>query len=133
MREQFYKIKELHKGVPFNLHRHMLSIKHNTVLIVINIRRILEAPWTVIDCNRNNSVILSGRMVHSARITLIFHTQQAFWIAALFCIFCCCNGFWIFLRFRQIDGNINGAIRTVHCPFSVFFNTVTADIITVLT
>ena len=32
-----HKIKQLHKNRPANLHRHMLSVKYDTVLIVINI------------------------------------------------------------------------------------------------
>ena len=48
MRELPYKVQKLVKGCLFNLHRHMLRIKHNAVLIIIYIRGILESPGTVV-------------------------------------------------------------------------------------
>ena len=99
VREQFYKVKELHKGVSLDLHGHMLSVEHNAVLIVVHIRGILEAPAAVIDGDGDDPVIFSGRMVQTACVSLILHTEKTFRIAALLCIFSCCDGFRIFFRF----------------------------------
>ena len=63
MRELFDKIKQLDKGLALDLHRSMFSVEHDTVLIVVDIRRILESPLAVIDRDRNDAVILSGRVI----------------------------------------------------------------------
>ena len=58
----------------------MLGIKHDAVLVIIYIRRILEAPLAVINSHRNNAVILSGRVVDTTGIALIFTAEQTFGI-----------------------------------------------------
>ena len=126
------KIKKLAECAVFNFHGNMPGIKHNTMLIVIHIGRILESPTAVLDRNRNNPVVLSGRMIDAAGISFIFHTQQTFGISALFCIFGRRNGFRIFLRFGKIDGNIHLTIRSLGFPFHIFCNSVAADIVAVL-
>ncbi|CDC07299.1 unknown [Lachnospiraceae bacterium CAG:364] len=133
MRKQLNKIKKLHKSISFNFHWYMLSVKYDTVFIIINIRRILKSPLAFIDCNRNNSVVFSCRMVQSSGISFIFYTELAFRISACFCIFCSCNGFRVFFWFGKVNGNINGSIRAFHCPFLVLFNTIAANIVAVLT
>ena len=57
MRELFDKIKQLDKGLALDLHRSMFSVEHDTVLIVVDIRRILESPLAVIDRDRKDAVI----------------------------------------------------------------------------
>ena len=99
MRKQFYKVKELYKSVPLDFHRDMLSVKHDAVFIVIYIRGILESPPTLIDGDRYDPVVFSGRMVQAACVSLVLHAEKAFGIAALFCVFSRCNGFWVFFRF----------------------------------
>ena len=54
MRKLADKIKQLSECSPLDLHWDMLAIEHDTVLIVIHIRRILEAPLAVIDRDRDN-------------------------------------------------------------------------------
>jgi len=132
MRKQFYEIKQFDKGVSINLHRSMLAVEHDAMLIVIYIWRILEAPWCIVDRDRNDSVILSCRMIDTTCISFILRTKETFWIAACFRIFCCCDRFWIFFRFGKINGNINFAIRAVYFPFLIFLYTIAANIVAVL-
>ena len=100
MRELLYEIKQLTEGRMLNLHRHMLRVKYDAVLIIIYIRRILEAPATLIHRNADNAVVVSCRMVQAACIAFILHTEQAFWVSALLCQLRCRNGLWILLRLR---------------------------------
>ena len=72
MWKQFYKIKQFNECISLNFHWRMLEVKHNTMLIVIYIRRILESPRSIIDCDRNNPVILPCRMINTSRISFIF-------------------------------------------------------------
>ena len=76
------KIQQLAEAGPVDLHGDMLSVEYNTMLIIINIGRVLHSPRTVIDCDWNDSVILSCRMICAACISLIFRTKQTFGIAA---------------------------------------------------
>ena len=92
MRKQFYKVEQLDKRVSFNFHRRMLEIKHNTVFIIIYIGRILKSPWTVVDGNGDDPVVLSGRMIDAARIPFVLRTEKTFWIAAGFRVLCRCDG-----------------------------------------
>ena len=84
VRELLHKIEKLDKRVMLNLHRNVLAVKHDAVLIVINIRRILESPLVSLNRHRDNPVVLSCRMVYASRIPLIFHAELALGISALF-------------------------------------------------
>ncbi len=110
----------------------MLSVKHDTMLVIIYIRGILESPSAVIDRNRNNSVILPCRMVQASRIPLVLHTEQTLGITDRFCILRRRNRLGILFRLGKVDGNVNLSIRGIYLPLHILFHTVTADIITVL-
>ena len=79
--ELLYKIQKLSEGIVIDSHRGVLSIKHNTMLIIVNVRGVLEAPFAVVYCNGNNSVVLSGWEVKSACIPLALLTKHALRIA----------------------------------------------------
>ena len=133
MRKQFYKIKQFNECISLDFHWSMLAVKHNAMLIVIHIRRILESPRSIIDCDRNNSVVLPCRMINTSRISFIFRAKKTFRIASGFYIPCRGNCFWIFFRFGQIDGNINLTVWTVYLPLLILLYAISADIIAVLT
>ena len=133
MRKQFYKIKQFNECISLDFHWSMLAVKHNAMLIVIHIRRILESPRSIIDCDRNNSVVLPCRMINTSRISFIFRAKKTFRITSGFYIPCRGNCFWIFFRFGQIDGNINLTVWTVYLPLLILLYAISADIIAVLT
>ena len=83
MGKLFDKVKQLSECRLINFHRHMLSVKHDAVLIIVHIWGILESPLTVIDGNGNDSVVIPGRMIGPPRISHVLHAQLAFGIAAL--------------------------------------------------
>ena len=126
-----HKIQKFSKRCTLNLHWCMTGIEHDAVLVVIHIWRILEIPLTVVDRHRNDSVVLSCRVIYTTRITFIFFAKLAFWICTLLCILCCCNCLWIFLRLRKIDRNIECSKLCICCPLLIFFDTLSADIIAV--
>ena len=126
-----HKIQKFSKRCTLDFHWRMLGIEHDAVLIVIYIWRILEKPVTVVNRQWNDAVVLACRMVDTSCITFVLTAEQTFWITALFCQFCCRNGFWIFLRFGQIDGDIQCSKLGVGCPLAVFFDTLSSDIIAV--
>ena len=61
------------------------GIPFNAVLVVVNVRRILEKPVALVDGHRNDAVVLSRRMVDASCVSLVFLAQEAFRIAALLC------------------------------------------------
>ena len=133
MRKQFYKIKQFNECISLDFHWSMLAVKYNTMLIVIHIRRILESPRSIIDCDRNNPVVLPCRMINTSCISFIFRAKKTFRIASGFYIPCRGNCFWIFFRFGQIDGNVNLTVWTVYLPLLILLYAISADIIAVLT
>lgn len=133
MRKQFYKIKQFNECISLDFHWSMPAVKHNAMLIVIHIRRILESPRSIIDCDRNNPVVLPCRMINTSCISFIFRAKKTFRIASGFYIPCRGNCFWIFFRFGQIDGNVNLTVWTVYLPLLILLYAISADIIAVLT
>ena len=56
MRQEVNEIEHFRKSVSVNLHRYMLSIKHNAVFVVIHIGGILEKPVISRNAQRNDAV-----------------------------------------------------------------------------
>ena len=133
MWEQFDKIKQFDKCISLDLHRCMMAVKYDAVLIVIYIWRILESPRRIIDRDRNDSVVLSCRMIDTSCISFIFRTEKTFRITARLGILCCCDRLWIFFWFGKVDRNINLSIRAVYFPFLIFLYAIAADVVAVLT
>ena len=131
MRELFYKIKQFGKCRPVDLHRNMLSVKYDAVLIVIYIRRILESPFSSVDSDGDDPVVLSGRMIQTSGIAFILHTELTLGIAVVLRIFGRGNSLWILLRLGQVDGNVDLAIWRIHLPLHVLLHPVAADVVTV--
>ena len=76
MRELAHKVEEFREGIAVNLHRRVLAVKADAVLVVIDIGRILQKPGLFIDCNRNNPEVLPRGVIHATRIALIFRAEQ---------------------------------------------------------
>ena len=131
MRELCDKVQKLSEGCTLDLHWCVLSVKYDAVLVVIYIRRILEEPVTIVDRYRNNTMILSCRMVHTSCISLIFAAKLAFWIAACLGILGCCDRLWILLRLGKIDRDIKCSELCIGCPLTILLDTCAADIIAV--
>ena len=92
----------------------------------------MEPPLAVIDCDWNNTVVIAGRMVHAAGISFILPAEQALRISALFSQFGCCDSFRIFLRFGQINRNVQIAVFSAGHPFHILADAVSSDIIGIL-
>ena len=92
------EVQQLFKGCPVDLHGRVAGIEGNAVLIVIDIGRILQKPILPRDFQRDNPMILPGRVVHPTGIALIFHTQQTLGIAGLGRVLRCRNGLGVLFR-----------------------------------
>ena len=87
-----------------------LGIEGNAVLIVVDIRRILQKPILPRDLYRDDPMILPRRVVHPPGVALIFHTKQTLGVAGLGRALGSSNGLGVLFRLAQIDGDIQIAI-----------------------
>ena len=131
MWELLHKIKQLSEGSALDLHRGMVRVEYDAVLVVVNVRRILEEPVTLVDGYRNDAVVLSRRMVDASCVSLVFLAQEAFRIAALLCQLRRRNRLRVLLRLRQIDRDIQRSELCVRRPFQILLHAVSADIVRV--
>ena len=107
----------------------MLTIKYDAMLIEIYIWRILESPLAAIDSQRNNSVILSCRMIDTTCIAFILYAKLALWISRILSLQCCCNCLWILLWLRQINGDIQSTVVRICGPAKISLHTCSTDIV----
>ena len=93
MRELLDERKQLIKRRAVDDHRRVLGVHHDRVFIVIDIRRILEAPWLAVDRDRHNAQVLPRRVRNRARVADILHAEQALRIMIhVFVAILCQNG-----------------------------------------
>ena len=131
MRELLHEIKQLSEGSALDLHRCVVCVEHNAVLVVVNVRRILEEPVAMVDGHRNDAVVLSRRMVDASCISFVLLAQEAFRIAALLCQLRRRNRLRVLLRLRQVDRDIQRSKLCVRYPFQILLHAVSADIVRV--
>ena len=132
MRENLHKVQELSKHRAVDLHRRVLGVKYDAVLIVIHIRRILHKEITAAHVHGNDAVILPRRMIHAAGIALILHAQQALGITRLRRQLGSGNRAGILLGLGQIDGNVQLAVFAGVLPLFILGDTVAADVVGIL-
>ena len=111
----------------------MLAVEYDAVLIVIHIRRILESPFVSLDGDRDDPVVLTGRVINAAGVSFILHAELALRVGRRFGSACGCDRLRVFLRFGQVDRDVQGAVLGFHGPLPVPCDAVAADIVAVLT
>src|SRR5690606_31574739 len=95
------------ESIAVNFHIPMFFTKQYAMLVVVNIRRILQIPvfseqWYLYD-----PVIGPCRMSGSAYISFVFYTKQAFWIIQVpFHRLFPFNLFRVLFWFGQVNGDI---------------------------
>ena len=129
MWEDGNKLGKILKGSAGNLHRHMLTVEDNAVLIVIGIWGVLQEPALAVEIQRNQAVSLTGWMIGPASIALVFTAQQALGIAGGFHQLGLGNVPWILLRLGQINGNIQISVLSSCFPDNILVNTALANIV----
>ena len=72
MGKPFYKAEELLKRGFVDSHRRMFIIKRDTMLIIINVRRILKAPLFSSELNWDYPVVLARRLCEGSRVAFVF-------------------------------------------------------------
>ena len=129
VRESLDKVKQLAERVVVDRHGNMAGVEHDAVLVVVNIRRILESPGISLDRDRDDPVVFSGRVVHSAKISLVLHAELALGIAALRRVPGRCDRLGVLLGLGEVDRDIQLAVLSLRLPPSVLFDPVSADVV----
>ena len=132
MGELHHKIKQLAERRALDLHRRMLTVEHNAVLVVIHIGAVLKVPTAFVDRQGDNTVIFARGMVHAARIALVFLAELALRVGALRREARCRDGLRVFFRLREVDCDIQIAVRRFGDPFQIARDAVAADIVGIL-
>ena len=132
MGELLHKVQQLPKSRPVDLHRHMPAVEHDAMLIVVDIGRILKEPAAVVDGDGDDPVVSPGRVVHPARVALVFPAQLAFGIAALGRGLGGGDGPGVLFRLGKVYGNIQIAVLRGSYPLHILGDAVAADVVRIL-
>ena len=130
--EEGHEVQQFAEGGTLDLHGGVLAVEHDAVLVVVDVGAVLQIPRAVVDGQRDDAVILAGGVVHPARIALVLHAELALGVGALRSQLCGCDGFGVFFGLRQVDGDVEVAIRSPGHPLDVPLDAVAADVIGVL-
>ena len=84
MWEDCHELCQVLKGLPGNLHWHMLTVEYDAVLVVVGIWGVLQEPAVAVEIQWNQAVGLAGRMVGMTGKALVFTAQETLWIAGGF-------------------------------------------------
>ena len=133
MRKLTDKIQQLAEAGTIDFHRCMFFIKTNAMFIVINIWGILKIPGRTVNLHRHDPVILSGRIIQTTGISHVFSAQHAARIIGSRQCSGRCDCLWILFRLGQVDGNIQFTIFCICLPAHIFRDSISSDIIAVLT
>ena len=131
--EQAHKIQQLAEGCTLDLHGGVLVVEHDAVLVIVNVGAVLQVPRAVVDGQRDDAVVLTRGVVHTACVALVLHAQLALGVSALGCKLCGGNGLGVLFRLGQVDGNIQIAVLGLGHPLQVALDAVAADVVGVLT
>ena len=130
MRELLHEVEQAIECAAGNAHRHMLPVKHDAVLRVIRIRRILQIPRLPSERQRHHAVVLPRREVAATAVAGILHAQHTLRIADAGRILQLRDFLRIFLRLGEIDGDFQPSRRRIGKITDVLRNRINLDVIT---
>ena len=110
----------------------MRAVEDDAVLVIIDIRRILQIPAAAVDRHGNDTVILAGRVVHPSGIALVFGAESALGIAGRRRELGSRNGARVLLRLGEVDRDVQRTVGALVDPLLIARDAVAADIIRVL-
>ena len=133
VRELTDKVEQLGEACPVYLHRRMLAVEADAVLIIVNIRRILQEPVRPVDRDRNYPVVLSCRVVYSACIAFILSAQLTSRINGCRHVAGSSYSLRVLLRLGQVDRYIQVAVLCRSDPLHILADAVSSYIVGILT
>ena len=129
VREQRHEVEQIAERLPVYMHRDVLFIEDYAVLVIVNIRTVLQEEIHSAQTDRDHPVVLSCRMIEPAFIPLVLRAKQALRVAGSLCLSRCRYGFRILFGLRQIDGYVYRAVLRIHGPLAVLCDPVPSYVI----
>lgn len=131
MGELLHKIEKLAESGAVYFHRRVDAVQQNTVLIIVNIRGVLQAPAFAVYLYGNDAVILSCGVIDPSRIAHVFLAEHTFWVTALLGVKSRSDSLGILFGLGKIYGNVKSAVLGLGSPLNIFCNAVAANIVRV--
>ena len=129
VRELAHKIEQLRERIRRDAHRRVLVGKHDAVLVVINVRAVLQIPGLAAQLDGHDAVVLPRGEIHAPGIADILDAQHAFRIAGGGLQPFKRDGFRILLGLRQVDRDLQFAVLAGVIPLDVFGDLRGADVV----
>ena len=133
VRELLDERKQLVKSRPVNNHRRMLRVHDDRVFIVIDVGRVLESPRLIVHGHRHDAQILPRWVRDCARIANILDAEQALRVSRRLFQLRRRDIARVFFGLGEVDGDFQLTVLRLRRPVLVLRDTVTANIIAVLT
>ena len=129
MGELPHKIQQVRHGFTADLHGRMAGIEQNAVFIIIHIGGILQKPVFAQQRNRDQAMVTPGRLGNRTDKAFVLPAQRAFRITAALLQTGRRNGFRVFFRLAQVNGNDDFAVGGHTRPFFILGYPVHPDIV----
>ena len=133
VRELPDEVEEFAERRAVDLHGHVFTVQDDAVLVVVDIRRVLEAPVALVDGDGDDAVVLPRRVVHPSGIALVLEAQLALRVRALLRGLGSRDISRVLLRFREVDRDVDIAELARHAPADVLRHARGTDVVRVLT
>ena len=135
--ESVHKVKEIDERLVINVHRNVIRVHGNAVLVKVRVWTVLESPTMLIEFNGDDAQVLPSRMSTCTRrsaasgVALVIQAELACGVllarSVLSC-FSCCNLTRIFFWLGEVDGNLKVSPGSWCSPGDVSSNGTSSDI-----
>ena len=131
--ELLNEVQQLAEGSFVDLHRGMMPVQNDAVLVIVDVGAVLEEPVLLIDGNGDDPVVLPGGMVEPSRVALVFPAKLALGITGLRCRLCRRDGLGVLLRLGEVNGDVQLPVGGGRLPLHIPCDAVAPDVVRVLT
>ena len=135
--ESIHKVKEIDERLVINVHRNVIRVHSNAMLIEVRVWTVLESPTMLIEFNGDDAQVLPSRMSTRARrsaasgVALVIQAELACGVllarSVLSC-FSCCNLTRVFFWLGEVDGDLKVSPGSWRSPGNVSGNGASSDI-----
>ena len=135
--ESIHKVKEVDERLVINVHRNVIRVHSNAMLIEVRVWTVLESPTMLIEFNGDDAQVLPSRMSTRARrsaasgVALVIQAELACGVllarSVLSC-FSCCNLTRVFFWLGEVDGDLKVSPGSWRSPGNVSGNGASSDV-----
>jgi hypothetical protein len=123
------EVKQTLERALLYLHRRVLLGKHDTMLVVVNVGRVLHIPLLACMSGGDEAQSLARRSARVTLVALVLRAKQTLGVSALRKELCRSDSLGVLLGLGEIYGDIKLAVLALVLPLEVLCNTVGADVV----